>query len=151
VSLKLEVQRACDEPGVPSDTLLQRWSRSAIGTERDSASLVIRIVNEEEMRDLNRDYRHQDRPTNVLSFPFEVPPPVQSDLLGDLVVCAPVVAREAAEQAKSGDAHWAHMVIHGILHLLGYDHDTEPHAQAMEAREIAILQALGYSDPYTVD
>jgi len=110
--------------------------------------VVIRLVDEAESRQLNHDYRGIDRPTNVLSFPFEAPAEVQLPLLGDLVICAPVVAREAVEQGKAAKAHWAHMVIHGVLHLLGYDHQADDEAQQMEQRERELLYRLHFTDPY---
>lgn len=119
---------------------------------RDRCELTIRIVGEAESRRLNRDYRNVDRPTNVLSFPCDLPTDVDGggDLLGDLVICAPVVEREADEQGRSRESHYAHMVIHGVLHLLGYDHQAEDEAQAMETLESSILGRLGYPDPYCV-
>ena len=110
--------------------------------------LSILLVDDDRIQALNREYRRKDYPTNVLSFPFRAPPPVQSDLLGDLVICAPVVRREAAEQGKGESAHWAHMVVHGVLHLMGYDHLQEEEAEQMEALERQVLSGLGYSDPY---
>ncbi len=112
--------------------------------------LVIRVVDEAESSALNRDYRGRDRPTNVLSFPFEAPPPIESYLIGDLVICAPVVAREALAQGKAAKAHWAHMVVHGVLHLLGFDHPSDAEAESMEALEREIQGGLGYPDPYAI-
>jgi probable rRNA maturation factor len=106
------------------------------------------VVDEAESATLNAQYRGKQGPTNVLSFGFDSPPGVDVPLLGDLVICAPVVVREALEQGKPGQAHWAHMTIHGVLHLLGYDHQTPEQAQIMEALEIAALADLGYADPY---
>ena len=111
--------------------------------------LTIRVVDEEESQSLNSQYRGKDNPTNVLSFPFEAPAEIELDLLGDLVICAPVVGKEATEQSKEEIAHWAHMVIHGTLHLQGYDHIEDEEAEAMEALEVKILSALGFPDPYT--
>lgn len=151
----LAVQRAVVAPGIPDDATLHAWIDTLLATRTGPAALVIRIVDEAESRALNRDYRGKDRSTNVLSFPFDAPPGVPAaetgGLLGDLVVCAPVVAREAAEQGKSLDAHWAHMVTHGVLHLLGYDHEDDDEAQAMEDRERELLAALGFSDPYAIE
>ena len=106
------------------------------------------VGDEAEGRRLNHKFRGRDRATNVLSFPFEPPPGVEFDQLGDLVICAPVVAREATAQGKSAAAHWAHMVVHGMLHLQGYDHETDEQAAEMEARETRILTALGFAAPY---
>ena len=152
MSLQLEMQVALEMPGLPMEAEVRRWSeaalRAACAAPLDSAELVIRIVNEAEGAVLNETYRRKQGPTNVLSFPFETPPGVDVNLLGDLVICAPVVMREAVVQGKSPEAHWAHMVIHGILHLLGYDHQTEDQALAMEALETRILAGMGYPDPY---
>ncbi len=146
--LTLEMQRACDAADLPSDEEFTRWVASALPAGDDPVEVVIRLVDEAESRQLNRDYRGKDRPTNVLSFPFEAPPEVPLPLLGDLAICAPVVAREAAEQGKALQAHWAHMVIHGVLHLLGYDHQTDDEAQRMEQLERSLLHQLHFPDPY---
>jgi len=151
VTLELELQVESGVVGVPTEERFRSWAEVALEGRRSQAELVIRIVDEEEGQTLNRDYRDRDYPTNVLSFPFTPPPPVESDLLGDLVICAPVVAREALEQQKTLDAHWAHMVVHGVLHLLGYDHLDDDEAEQMEALERAILQRLGFADPYATD
>ncbi|MGD2082065.1 MAG: rRNA maturation RNase YbeY [Chromatiales bacterium] len=147
MSVELELQVATRSEGVPPESDLRRWAEAALGTQR-RGGLVIRVVGEEEMRALNRDYRGKDRPTNVLSFAFEAPPGVPVDHLGDIAICAPVVAREAREQGKRLGAHWAHMVVHGILHLLGHDHQNDSDAIAMESLEAAILGRLGLPDPY---
>jgi probable rRNA maturation factor len=148
MSLVLDLQVASDAPGLPGEAQLQAWAEAALRDEREETELTIRIVDEPESQALNRDYRDKDKPTNVLSFPFEAPPGVACELLGDLVICAPVVAREAAEQGKSAQAHWAHMVVHGVLHLLGYDHEEDAQAEAMEALEVQILAGLDIADPY---
>ncbi|MDS4040185.1 MAG: rRNA maturation RNase YbeY [Candidatus Competibacter sp.] len=149
MTLELDLQIALDMPGLPADPEFRRWAEAALaGADcRRDAELTIRIVNEAESTALNDTYRHKQGPTNVLSFPFENPPGVESSLLGDVVICAPVVLREAVVQGKSPEAHWAHLVAHGVLHLLGYDHD-EAQAEAMESLEIRILAGLGYPDPY---
>jgi probable rRNA maturation factor len=144
--LDLEVQRVC--PALPEDGALRRWVRAALQGRRRATALVIRLVDEAEMAQLNQTYRGKAGPTNVLSFPFAAPPPVQSDLIGDLVICAPLVAREAAQQGKPAVAHWAHLVVHGVLHLLGHDHLDAAAARAMEALETDILGKLGFPDPY---
>jgi probable rRNA maturation factor len=149
MTLELDLQIALDMPGLPTATDLHRWAEAALAGadyQRD-AELTIRIVNEVESTALNETYRHKQGPTNVLSFPFEAPPEVESALLGDIVICAPVVLREAISQGKTLAAHWAHLVAHGVLHLLGYDHD-EVQAEVMESLEIRILAGLGYPDPY---
>ena len=136
--------------GVPSAASFRQWVNAALAgaRRRKPAELSIRIVDTAEGRELNRDYRGKDYATNVLSFPTELPPGVQLPLIGDLAICAPVVAREAAEQGKPARHHWAHMTVHGVLHLLGYDHIVEAEAEAMEALETRILAKLGIADPY---
>ena len=126
-----------------------RWACAALkGLRRRRAALGVRIVGATEAASLNSRFRHKHYPTNVLSFPFEAPPGVRSELLGDLVICAPVVRREARAQGKPLRAHWAHMIVHGILHLRGYDHGNRQDAAAMENREIRILKDLGFTNPY---
>ncbi|MBV2092646.1 MAG: rRNA maturation RNase YbeY [Candidatus Thiodiazotropha sp. (ex Ctena orbiculata)] len=148
--LNLEIQRIAEASEVsPSDQQLAAWAEAALAESNDPVEMVIRIVDAPESQQLNRDYRGKDRPTNVLSFPFESPPEVPLPLLGDLVICAPVVSTEARQQNKTLEAHWAHMVVHGTLHLLGYDHQDDQQAQLMEEKERQILQALNFSDPYT--
>lgn len=137
---------------VPDEVLFQQWARAAAdAAANEAAEVSIRIVDESESAELNQTYRHKSGPTNVLSFPCEVPAGVPNDLLGDLVICAPVVAREALEQGKNPEAHWAHMVIHGVLHLRGYDHLQEDEAEQMEALEVEILDGLGYPNPYEIE
>lgn len=149
MNLELDVQIALDIPSLPTEADLRRWAEAAlVGADyAKDAELTIRIVNEAESTALNEAYRHKQGPTNVLSFPFEAPPGIESSLLGDIVICAPVVLGEAIHQGKTPSAHWAHLVTHGVLHLLGYDHDEEQ-AEVMEALEIRILAGLGYPDPY---
>ena len=148
-ALELEIQRVADEAlAQPDDESFRLWVETVLSQQAEPVELVIRLVDEEESRQLNQAYRGKERPTNVLSFPFEAPPQVASRLLGDLVICVPVVAREAQEQGKSLEAHWAHLVIHGLLHLLGYDHQTDEEALQMESRERDLLQQLNYPDPY---
>ena len=137
----ISVQRRVSR-GVPSSAQLRRWARAALGRVR--GAVTIRVVAAAESRRLNRQFRGKDKPTNVLSFPYDVP-----GELGDLVICAPVVVREAREQGKTRPAHWAHMVVHGVLHLLGHDHIRAADAKVMEARERAILARLSYPDPYS--
>ncbi len=147
--LALEIQRAVEQDeGLPEEAQLRTWAEAVLAPGSEPVELVIRLVDEAESRELNRTYRGKDSPTNVLSFPFEAPAEVPLPLLGDLVICAPVVAREAREQGKALEAHWAHMVIHGLLHLLGYDHQTDEEAQSMESRERDLMQRLHFPDPY---
>ncbi len=148
MNLQLEVQRVVEWDHVPGVMQFQAWAEAALNGRLEQAELVVRIVDREESRQLNREYRGKDRPTNVLSFPFEAPDVVESDLLGDLVICAPLVEEEAREQQKPLEAHWAHLLVHGVLHLLGFDHINEEEAEMMESLEVEILAALGFSDPY---
>lgn len=146
--LRVTLQTATQTKTLPSDADFERWIGAALAGRRDSAELTVRIVDEDEGARLNHRYRHKDYPTNVLSFPAQLPKGVESALLGDLVICAPLVMREAAEQGKPVEAHWAHLTIHGSLHLLGYDHETTFQAAEMESLETILLAALGYPDPY---
>ncbi|WP_395119782.1 rRNA maturation RNase YbeY [Rhodanobacter sp. FW102-FHT14D06] len=142
---------AVPRAGLPAPASFRRWVEAALrgAKRRKPAELSIRIVDAAEGRTLNRDYRGKDYATNVLSFPAELPPGVVLPLIGDLAICAPVVLREAAEQGKLPRDHWAHLTVHGVLHLLGYDHIVETEAEAMEALETRILAGLGIADPYT--
>ncbi|MDR3444758.1 MULTISPECIES: rRNA maturation RNase YbeY [unclassified Dyella] len=151
--LTLSVGYAASRKGVPTSASFRQWVEAALrGAKRRKATeLSIRIVDAKEGRTLNRDYRGKDYATNVLSFPVELPPGVKSPLIGDLVICSPVVAKEATEQGKLARNHWAHMTVHGVLHLLGYDHIEDDEAEAMEALETRVLAGLGIDDPYTVD
>ncbi|HLD65927.1 MAG TPA: rRNA maturation RNase YbeY [Pseudomonas sp.] len=149
--LELDLQRA-SQADAPSDENFRRWCELALRQRSADSELTIRLVDEPEARELNRTYRHKDYATNVLSFPADVPDELLDiPLLGDLVICVAVVAREAAEQGKSLDAHWAHLVIHGCLHLLGYDHMDEAEALEMESLEQQLLAELGHPDPYADD
>ncbi len=148
--LALEVQCACESDGMPDEASFHHWALAALDDDDTPVELVIRIVDEAESQALNSRYRGKDRPTNVLSFPFETPPGIELNHLGDLVICAAVVAREAAEQHKLPDHHWAHMVVHGVLHLRGYDHQDDVQASVMETLEKKILKGLGIPDPYTI-
>ena len=148
MSPQIDVQFAVTGPELPAEQLLQRWALAVLTEGDDRAQVTIRIVDEREGTDLNHTFRNGEHATNVLCFPFEVPDVVNLPLLGDVVICAPVVAREALAQSKPAPAHWAHMVVHGVLHLLGYDHEVSADAEVMEQRERAILASLGFADPY---
>ena len=153
MSLSLEVIRDVDDSSLPEDQDFECWAQLAISGRRDGGELCIRIVTPEESQELNRDYRGKDKSTNVLSFPFEAPPielpdDLPIDILGDLAICAEVVAREAQEQNKVLAHHWAHMVIHGTLHLLGFDHINDDEAEIMESLERELLAQLQIPDPY---
>ena len=133
---------------LPEQTDLEQWVAAAVAQHRDEAEVSVLIVDTEEGAELNEQWRGKQEPTNVLSFPSDLPAKLNLPLLGDLIICAPVVEREAQEQSKALQAHWAHMMIHGTLHLLGYDHIIEAEAEEMEALETKILAELGYPDPY---
>ena len=141
---------AVPRSGLPAPASFRRWVEAALrgAKRRKPAELAIRLVDAAEGRALNRDYRGKDYATNVLSFPAELPHGAMLPLLGDLAICAPVVLREATEQGKLARDHWAHLTIHGVLHLLGYDHIEDAEAEAMEALETRILAGLGITDPY---
>ena len=138
--------------GLPATPSFTRWVDAALDGAKHAqdAELSIRIVGLDEGRELNHQYRHKDYATNVLSFPVELPEGVEVPLIGDLVICAPVVAREAAEQDKFERHHWAHLTVHGVLHLLGYDHIVDIEAEVMENLERNILASLGIPDPYRI-
>ena len=137
--------------GLPTEEQIVQWATAAVQPEGDEVEMTVRIVDEAESHELNLTYRGKDRPTNVLSFPFECPDEVELPLLGDLVICRQVVEREAAEQEKPLMAHWAHMIVHGSLHLLGYDHIEDNEAEEMESLETQIMQGLGFDDPYLAE
>ena len=149
---ELEVQRATTSTDTPDDEQFQLWINAVPATLDHSLRLTIRIVDEEEARRFNRDYRNKDYPTNVLSFradlPEGLPEEIRHQQLGDILICAPVVVRESLEQRRPEPDHWAHLTIHGVLHLLGYDHEQPDEAAVMESLETKILKKLGVSDPY---
>lgn len=152
MQVELDLQLASTAAELPGEAQLRRWCELALRQRTAPSELTIRIVDEAEGREINRTWRGKDYATNVLSFPAEVPEGILDiPLLGDLVICAQVVAREAAEQGKAADAHWAHLTIHGCLHLLGYDHIDDDEAEEMEALERQLLAELGYPDPYASD
>ena len=151
MSVTVDIQHASEPEGSPSTREIQDWVRAATDTRRQYAEVSIRIVDEAEISELNRRYRHKDGPTNVLSFATDFADSPETPLLGDIVICAPVVAREAAQQQKTPLAHWAHMVIHGTLHLLGFDHTNEQDAEQMEALETEIMTKLQFPPPYQSD
>lgn len=151
MTLLLDIQNPEGYSTVPAEADLLHWAQAA-WQEDTEAGVVLRVVGEAESQALNHDYRGKDYPTNVLSFPYDEPPvPLEdgeTEYLGDLVVCLPVVEREAAEQGKTPTQHWAHLLVHGLLHLQGYDHITDGEAEEMEALETAVLARLGFPDPY---
>jgi probable rRNA maturation factor len=152
MELFVDLQIACeDECNIPALPSIEKWIQSAIiaGTSpKEEAELTIRIVEVEESQQLNGQYRNKNNPTNVLSFPFQNPPGITLPLLGDLVICKKIVEDEAQEQNKTLTEHWAHMLIHGTLHLLGYDHIDNQDALEMEGLETNLLIELGFNDPY---
>ncbi|MDF7667352.1 rRNA maturation RNase YbeY [Orbaceae bacterium ESL0727] len=149
VQIILDLQIACKETDqLPSEEQITQWLNLILLQFVDKAEITIRIVDADEIQQLNRTYRHKDKPTNVLSFPFESPIEIDVPLLGDLVICKQVVAAEALEQHKSLTSHWAHMIVHGCLHLLGYDHILDEEAEEMENIEIDIMRQLGFANPY---
>ena len=143
----VHVQYGVPRRGVPAPASFRRWVFAALGRRR-RAEVTVRVVGRAEGTDLNERYRGKAVPTNVLAFPFEAPAGLRGAWLGDLVICAPLVAEEAAAQGKGLSDHWAHLVIHGILHLLGYDHQGEAEAAEMENLEVTLLRRLGVADPY---
>ncbi|KJG55718.1 metal-binding heat shock protein [Photobacterium kishitanii] len=149
MAIYLDLQLAtADEAGLPTEAEFQQWLDAAVTPFQTDAEVTIRLVDEQESHALNLEYRGKDRPTNVLSFPFEAPSGIEIDLLGDLIICRQVVEAEALEQQKPLNAHWAHMVVHGSLHLLGYDHIEDDEAEEMETLETEIMQNMGFVDPY---
>lgn len=152
-TVHVDLQVACHADNVPSEASFESWVEATLMhlQQQQETELTIRLVDPEEGLELNHQYRGKDYATNVLSFPFESPVPLPVNLLGDLVICATVVVDEANKQNKPLEAHWAHMVVHGTLHLLGYDHIDDDEAEHMEQLETTILAALGYADPYADD
>ncbi|WP_305811155.1 rRNA maturation RNase YbeY [Photobacterium leiognathi] len=149
MAIYLDLQYATEsQDGLPTEAEFQQWLDAAVTPFQTDAEVTIRLVDEADSHELNLEYRGKDRPTNVLSFPFEAPPGIELELLGDLIICRQVVEKEALEQNKPLKAHWAHMVVHGSLHLLGYDHIEDDEAEEMEGLETEIMQNMGFVDPY---
>lgn len=150
---QLEIQQVLVTEEMPSALMCQRWVDTALAAAANPFSvpplITLRFVDADESQALNRQWRQQAKPTNVLSFPIDTPLGITDEIwLGDLILCVPVVRQEAKQQYKTWQAHWAHIIIHGVLHLLGYDHVQTEDAEQMETLEIQILAQLGYSDPY---
>jgi probable rRNA maturation factor len=146
--LEVDVTYAARRPWVPRRTQFEIWARAALAGVARPSVLSVLVVGTARSRSLNSRYRRKDKSTNVLSFSGAGPSPDGRNHLGELVICAPVVAREALAQGKTRESHWAHMTVHGVLHLLGFDHERDAEAAKMTAREIQILDRLGFSDPY---
>ena len=153
MSYHIDLQHACSIPVPVSDELLISWAELPLSDHLLAAELTLRLVDEEEISDLNYRYRQQDKPTNVLAFPSNIPDNIELDfpLLGDLIICPAVLARECLELERTVEAHWAHIVIHGVLHLLGYDHINDSDTEIMQSLETKLLATLGFSDPYQLE
>lgn len=161
----IDIQQASSTDDVPDADRIRRWAMLALAdpstadqatllqtaNEQSPVELTIRVCDIDEITELNATYRDKHKPTNVLSFPADLPPDIDIPLLGDIIICADVVNQEASEQKKTGDAHWAHMVVHGVLHLLGYDHIEDEEAQVMEGLETRLLTGAGFAPPYSYD
>jgi len=148
MNIDIDVQYATDWPDLPDKNNIRKWAETALKDLNENAELTIRIVGEEEGAQLNEQWRKSKGPTNVLSFTHDGAKEIAPDFLGDIVICAPVVDREAIEQNKNNHAHWAHMVVHGVLHLNGFDHINPEDADHMENLEIKILEKLNVKNPY---
>jgi len=148
MTIELDLQRIASAENLPNDEQFQQWVTAALAHTKKDFELTIRLVDSNESQALNNQYRHKNTPTNVLSFPFEVPEGIELNLLGDIVICIEVVEQEALDQNKDYHSHWAHMVTHGCLHLLGYDHISDDEAIEMESLEIKIMKDLGFNNPY---
>jgi len=150
--VEFEVQRVSTSASIPDDERFRLWAETALAGKGENFSFGIRVVDEDEAQRFNREYRHKDYATNILSFPTDLPEDLPEDIrhsqLGDLLICAPVVTREALQQQRSELDHWAHLLVHGILHLLGYDHERTDEADVMQSLETEILAKLGIGDPY---
>lgn len=149
MAYQIDIENNSQSQHIPAVNDLERWISAALQSQKlEEAEVSLYIVDEDESQELNAQYRGKDYPTNVLSFPADIAEEVGIPLLGDLVVCAPIVERESQEQGKTLQAHWAHMLIHGTLHLVGFDHIDDDEAEAMETLETQILTGLGYPAPY---
>ena len=146
MTIHLDVQIVSNNSDIPKISDFENWAKAVPSSEQTSACL--RIVDEHEAKNLNKKYRHIDKATNVLSFPAEIPSELEIKFLGDIVICAPIVGREVQQNDKELSAHWAHLLVHGILHLLGHDHQVDHEADIMESLEIEILQKLNIQNPY---
>lgn len=147
----MDIQNVSGFDSLPADESIINWAKHALDEQHKDAEITLRIVDVNEGQTLNKEWRKKDSATNVLSFPVGEPIEHAPNLLGDIVVCAPIVEQEAKEQGKSSEAHWAHLIIHGILHLQGYDHESDEDANIMETKEINILKKIGFANPYETE
>lgn len=150
MTIEVDIQYASDFVPCPDAATIEKWVAAALINQKEHYALSIKIIDEAEMTLLNFHFRQKQKPTNVLSFPCQLPKPMRGNMLGDIAICAPVVNQEAIQQTKPLIAHFAHIVIHGTLHLLGFDHENDADATEMETREVAILENLGFVNPYGV-
>ena len=148
--MSIDIEFACDASGLPAENEVREWVQGALPAGREQAEVSVRIVDEAEARALNEQFRSKTYAPNVLSFPADLPPGLDLDILGDIALCAPVALAEAHDQHKSNRQHFAHLLIHGTLHLLGFDHEREDDAETMEQAEREILATFGFPDPYLV-
>jgi probable rRNA maturation factor len=151
MSFQIDIENVSGIDSIPDEKSMIKWAKLALGKKHKNAEICLRIVDIDEGQYLNKEWRNKDSATNVLSFPVGETIEHAPNLLGDIVICAPIVEQEAEQQKKDNEAHWAHLIIHGILHLQGYDHMTEKEAAVMEEKEIQILKETGYANPYEVE
>ncbi|HIF51569.1 MAG TPA: rRNA maturation RNase YbeY [Thiotrichaceae bacterium] len=151
MSMKIEIQNVSGFDSLPKDEFIIKWAEQALDEKHKEAEITLRIVEEEEGQTLNKEWRGKDSATNVLSFPVGEVIEQAPNLLGDIVICAPIVELEAKQQRKNSEAHWAHLIIHGILHLQGYDHISDEDANVMETKEVNILKNIGFANPYETE
>lgn len=149
--MNMDIQNVSGISSLPSNETIIQWAVLALDEKHKDAEITLRVVDEEEGHMLNKEWRNKNSATNVLSFPIGEPIEQAPNLLGDIVVCAPVVEKEAKTQKIDIEAHWAHLIIHGILHLQGYDHQSDDDANIMESKEIIILKKIGYANPYETE
>ena len=149
--ITIDIEYATQLTDYPKAASIKKWIKATLKGRNNDCIIALKVIDEEEMKMLNHTYRHKEGTTNILSFPCQLPSEVRANILGDIAICAPVVKKEALEQNKTLTAHWAHLVIHGTLHLLGYDHEQENEAVTMEKIETIILHNLGFPDPYRVE
>lgn len=149
--IQVDIHNECPDFPCPDNLMIKRWITVTLDQKMNKANVAIKIIDRDAMQTLNEIYRQKAKPTNVLSFPSQLPKSLQEDFLGDIAICAPIVQEEALKQNKSFRSHFAHLVVHGTLHLLGFDHVEESEALIMENEEIRILNILGYPDPYFVE